>query len=105
MVDDAEPIELNEPEDNPQGDDPVQPPRNIWMRGLWVVVFALLLRVAGVVLCAVAVIQFFWMLIKQEKHSGLVDFGERLAKWAAEVVRFQTAATEDKPFPWDKWPA
>ena len=30
-------------------------------------------------------------------------FFHDLADWLARCARFQTGATEDKPFPWGKW--
>ena len=77
--------------------------RNIWMRGLFMIIFAILFGIAETVLLVIAIIQFFWMLFAKEKHDGLASFGVSLANWAAAVVRFQTGVSEEKPFPWGKW--
>ncbi len=88
--------------------DPVDPtyapPRNIWMRGLFMLIFAALFGLAETVLVVVAVIQFLWMVFAKEKNAGLADFGQSLGHWLAQVAEFQTASTDDKPFPWAKWP-
>ena len=76
---------------------------NIWMRGLFMLIFAALFAVAETVLLVVTVIQFFWMLFAKEKHEGLAGFGVSLSHWISATVRFQTAASEEKPFPWAKW--
>lgn len=85
----------------PHNDD--SPRREVWLRGLWMVVFALLFEVAKTLLLVGAVVQFFWLLFAQEKNRPVADFGEDLADWLARVARFQTGTSEDKPFPFARW--
>ena len=96
------PIELEEPD---RFDDDRSVPEAIWMRGLFMIVFGLLFALAETVLWVVALVQFLWMLFAKEKNELLTEFGVDLGKWLARVAKFQTGATEDKPFPWDKWGA
>lgn len=99
---DVEPRVLHEPEANAaQGGDR----RAIWLRGLWMIVLAVLFGIAETVLAVVAVIQFFWMLLAGEKNRFIADFGKDLSTWLAKVALFQTGASEEKPFPWAKWGA
>ncbi|HHB81513.1 MAG TPA: DUF4389 domain-containing protein [Aliiroseovarius sp.] len=86
--------------DEPDG---AMEPRGVLLRGLWMVVFAILLRFAGLVLGLAALIQFFWMLIGKEKNPNISGFGTEMADWMSRVTRFQTGMSEDKPFPFDKW--
>ena len=79
--------------------------KNIWMRGLFMVIFMILLNVALTVLSVVTIVQFFWLLIKNEKNQGLTDFGKSLGKWFRDIVRFQTVESDVKPFPWAAWPS
>lgn len=79
--------------------------KSVWMRGLFMLIFAFLMNITGTVLAVVALVQFFWLLIKGEKHDGLAAFGRSLGKWFREVVAFQTVNTEEKPFPWAAWPS
>ncbi|MCF6305092.1 MAG: DUF4389 domain-containing protein [Rhodobacteraceae bacterium] len=79
--------------------------KSVWMRGLFMVIFMILLNVAVTVLAVVAIVQFFWLLFKSEKNQGLTDFGKSLSKWFRDVVRFQTVETNTKPFPWAAWPS
>lgn len=77
----------------------------VWMRGLFMLIFMVLLGVANGVLWAVMLIQFVWLLITRAPNAILVRFGRSLSLWAAEVVRFQTCASDGKPFPWQDWPS
>ncbi|MFN3938533.1 MAG: DUF4389 domain-containing protein [Gemmobacter sp.] len=81
------------------------PARSPWQRGLVMVVFAVLFNLAQTVLLVCAVAQFLWLLIDTRRNDRVAEFGEGLGRWLAEVARFQTGATEDRPFPWGRWPA
>ena len=67
--------------------------------------FMLALSVAQTVLNALTIVQFFWMLISWDRSHPLARFGAQLAEWIADVVRFQTGATDERPMPWSDWPA
>lgn len=80
-----------------------RPADSIWMRGLYMLIFALFFGIAETLLAVMAVVQFFWMLFKKEKNTAIADFGQSLGKWMGRVAEFQTGATDSKPFPWGKW--
>ncbi len=77
--------------------------KDIWLRGLWMLVLVILFGIAETVLVAVALIQFFWMLFAKEKNRLLVEFGESLGEWLKKTAEFQSGRSEDKPFPWTSW--
>ena len=85
------------------GHETYRPQKSVWMRGLFMVIFAVLFGLAETVLFVVAVIQFLWMLFAKETNNGLADFGKSLGNWLRQVVEFQTGSTDEKPFPWGKW--
>lgn len=102
MNDDTPPRTLPEPE----GAKAAEPPKpNVWGRGLVMVVFAVLFNLAQTVLLFCAVAQFLWLLIDTKRNERLAEFGEGLGRWLQQVARFQTGATEERPFPWDRWPS
>jgi hypothetical protein len=74
--------------------------RDVWKRGLFMVVFAIAFGIGQMVLNAIAVAQFFWLLAVRERNEYLAHFGTSLSNWFAEVSRFQSCASDDKPFPW-----
>lgn len=74
---------------------------NIWMRLLYMILIAVMINLAQSVLAVVTVIQFVIMLISNKKpNERLADFGTGLGIWIAKAARFQTAASEVKPWPW-----
>lgn len=74
-----------------------------WIRGLWMLVFAFLFEVAKFVLVVCAVVQFGWLLFTREKNPHIAAFGTQLGDWLVKTARFQTAASDQKPFPWAPW--
>ena len=84
---------------------PVVRRKDVWMRGLFMLLFVAGVGAAHVVWNVVALVQFIWLLVTGEPSRQLASFGAGLAIWAADAVRFLTFASEDKPFPWREWPA
>lgn len=77
--------------------------KSIWVRGLWMLILAILFGIAETVLLIAAILQFAWMLFAREKNTLLAEFGVSLGKWLEKTARFQTGASEEKPFPWSEW--
>ena len=79
--------------------------RDVWMRGLFMLVLIIGFAVGQWLLNLLALVQFLWLLIARAPNEFLGRFGNSLAIWLAEVARFLTCATDDKPFPWRSWPS
>ncbi len=79
--------------------------KTTWMRGLHMLVVLLLVKLAGTVQAVVAIIQFFWMLFKVDKNAEITRFGRGLGRWFSQASAFLTGGTEDKPFPYTRWPS
>jgi hypothetical protein len=79
--------------------------RSTWLRGLFMVVFALVWQVAELVLLLVAVIQFGFRLFTGSANAELASFGQDLATYLYQIVLFLTFRSEDKPFPFSSWPS
>jgi hypothetical protein len=103
MAEETPPRTLPEPDAAPKA--PEGPKPNVWGRGLVMVVFAVLFNLAQTVLLFCAVAQFLWLLIDTKPNERLTEFGEGLGRWLEAVARFQTGATDERPFPWDRWPS
>lgn len=93
---DKDPVELEEPER-------FEAPDSVWMRGLFMLVIALMFALAEAVLWVLALVQWLWMIFNGEKNELLVNFGHDLSLWVRDAARFQSGATEEKPFPWKGW--
>ena len=74
------------------------------MRGVLMLVFLVLTTIARYVTIVIALVQFGWMLVTGGPNPWVRDFGASLATWVADATRFLSAASDDKPFPWKKWP-
>lgn len=95
----ADDEDRREPGDWEIEDDPETP----WMRGLYMVVFAILFELGKLLLLAGAVIQFLFLLFAKEKNAPIAAFGKDLSDWFARVAQFQSGTTEEKPFPFARW--
>jgi hypothetical protein len=79
--------------------------RNIWIRGLFMLLMALAFQVSGTVVCFVTVIQFLIMLLNGTPNARLVSFGRSMGRYLRQVIDFLTFAAEEIPFPFNDWPA
>ena len=77
-----------------------------WLRLFFMFVVVLLYSVSRVVVGLVVLLQFFWVLLSAETNKPLEDFGQSLATYTYQIVRYLTFNTEARPFPFDlDWPA
>ena len=79
-------------------------PRPVWKRGLLMLLFVIAFGLAQMLLNALAIVQFVWLLVKREPNQPVAGFGMSLSKWLADVAQFLTCATDERPFPWRPWP-
>lgn len=79
--------------------------RNIWMRGLYMLLMALAFHVCVTVLGVVVLIQFVMTLLADAPNERLISFGRGMGNYLRQIVDFMTFATEDIPFPFGDWPA
>lgn len=74
---------------------------SLWIRLLWMILIGVLMNLAQTLLGVLAVIQLIIMALSKSAPNGeIAAFGKRLGLWLAKAARFQTAATEEKPWPW-----
>ncbi|WP_108816164.1 DUF4389 domain-containing protein [Loktanella sp. Alg231-35] len=74
---------------------------NIWLRLLNMVIIAVLMSMASTLLGLMTVAQFLIMVFnKREPNDQLAEMGTTMGVWMAKAARYQTAASEVKPWPW-----
>jgi hypothetical protein len=73
------------------------------MRGLFMLLFMIGFAVGVWLLNLLAIVQFAWLLIPREPNQFIARFGNSLSIWLAEIGRFLTCVTDDKPSPWQPW--
>ena len=89
------------PDPNPSDPTPSEPEENIWLRLLSMVIIALMLSIAQTILWALALVQFVMMLTRGGRPNvEIAWFGKRLGDWLAKATCYQTAASDEKPWPW-----
>lgn len=76
-----------------------------WLRLFFILIFVGLYFVSRMVLFAVVVVQFFWLLLNGVINEALRALGQSLATYTYQIVRFLTFNTNVRPFPFDTpWP-
>ena len=86
---------IHGPQDEPEEAD------NLVLRLVYMLIIAFMISVAQTVLWALTVIQFLILLInKGAPNEALAEFGTSLGIWIAKAARYQTAASNVKPWPW-----
>ena len=74
---------------------------SMWMRLVSMIIIGLLLSFAQSLFWLIAVIQFIIMVAnKRVPNEQLAEFGNTMGVWMAKAIRYQTAASEVKPWPW-----
>ena len=87
--------------------DPKAAPKyeSIALRVLWMLVFALVWQVAQLLLGALVVVQLIYRLIYGAPNLGQMNLGDSLSQFLAQIGRFGSFHTEQKPWPFADWPA
>ena len=75
-----------------------------WARLIPMIVLIICFGLAEAALYIIALIQFIWSLVNDGPNEQLADFGAALSTWMAQDAKYLSYATEEKPFPWAKWP-
>ena len=78
--------------------------QNTWVRGLYMLLFAFLAGIAGVVLFAVVIFQFIHKLITGKTNDRLLKLGRGLASYVFQIIQFMTFNSEYHPYPLGAWP-
>lgn len=74
------------------------------IRGLYMVLFWIFLRISLLITALIAVIQWAVLWFQEEPIEGLVEFSDSLNLFQQQIIRFLTFKTEDKVFPFADWP-
>jgi hypothetical protein len=90
-------METKAPEGKPTTSD-------VWLRGLFMLLFIIGFMLGQWLLNLIAIVQFIWLLASREPNQFIASIGNSLSTWLADIGRFLTCATEQKPFPWGPWP-
>ena len=74
---------------------------SLFERLVYTILIAFMNSLAQTVLGVMTVVQFVVMLVhNKQPNERLSDFGTDLGIWMAKAARYQTAASNVKPWPW-----
>ncbi len=79
--------------------------RETWIRALYVILFTLIYSVAEIVVVAVVVLQFGFVLIAGDRNQKLLDLGASLSRFIYQILQYATFKSDDRPFPFSDWPS
>ncbi len=75
-----------------------------WLRGLFMLLFAVIFNIVEIMLGAIVVFQFLNVLVTAKPMPRLVAFSESLGRFIYQIVRYLTFDTDDRPYPFADWP-
>lgn len=75
-----------------------------WIRGLYMLLFLLMLGITKFIVGGLVIFQFLSTLFTGSCNERLVEFGQNLAQYTAQIILFVCYGTEEKPYPFNDWP-
>ncbi len=77
--------------------------KEIWTRGLYMLLFLLVHGLVKGIVLFIAVIQFLVTLFRDGPNTQLKAFGQGLSTYLYDTNQFLMYNTEQKPFPFSEW--
>jgi uncharacterized protein DUF4389 len=77
---------------------------DVWIRGLFILVFGVILYFIFTLIWLVVIFQFFMKLITTELNEQLLDFSDALNQYVSQILLYITFKAEERPFPFSPWP-
>jgi len=78
--------------------------RNVWMRVLFMLLYAAVYYVAVIVLSAVIIAQFLFVVVTGRKNGRLLGLGAQLSAFIYQIITYLTYNTDERPYPFRDWP-
>ncbi len=75
-----------------------------WTRLIYLILYAIIFRVASIVLFAITIIQFLKALLTGSPFDRIQSFGGALAEYNKQLVAYLSYQSDEKPFPVGPWP-
>ena len=78
--------------------------KDTWLRFIYLVVFGIAFYLSIGLTFAASIFQLLAKLFSGSSFEGLAEFGDNLGSYQAQVTRYLTFASDDKPFPFAPFP-
>jgi uncharacterized protein YhhL (DUF1145 family) len=77
---------------------------NVWMRGFFIFLYAMIVYVAIFLTFFVVMFQFGSLLFTGKLNERLLPFSQSLSILIHQIFNFLTFNSDEKPFPLGNWP-
>ncbi|MFT5781361.1 MAG: hypothetical protein ACI9EB_000725 [Pseudomonas sp.] len=77
---------------------------SILLRVVWMLLLAFAWQLAEILLAGVVLLQLGYRLFYGAPSASLLAFGDSLSQYLAQIARFGTFNTDEKPWPFADWP-
>lgn len=77
---------------------------SLGLRVIWMLVFIFVWQLAELLLGAVVLVQLGYRLFYGAPSASLLSFGDSLCQYLAQIGRFGTFNSDEKPWPFADWP-
>lgn len=78
--------------------------QSTWVRGLYMLLFAIFYSVGEFVLFAVVIVQFFLKLFTGQTNPRLSKLGQSLATYIYQIIQYLTFNSDYQSYPFGAWP-
>ena len=78
--------------------------RKTWLRGLYMLLFAIFYTVAEIVITAIVIFQFLLALFTGKTNERLLKLGQSLSTYVYQILQFLTFNNDYHPYPFGAWP-
>ncbi|BBP75465.1 DUF4389 domain-containing protein [Pseudomonas gingeri NCPPB 3146 = LMG 5327] len=77
---------------------------SIVLRVVWMLLFLLVWQVTQFILGALVLVQLIYRLVYGAPSGNLMNFGDSLSQYLAQIGRFGSFHSDQKPWPFADWP-
>jgi hypothetical protein len=78
--------------------------KSTWIRGLYMILFAMFYSIAEIVLFVSVIVQFCFKLFTGETNPQLLKLGQSIATYIYQIIQFLTFKSEYHVYPLGAWP-
>jgi hypothetical protein len=78
--------------------------KSTWMRGLYMLLFAIFYSVAELVLFATVIFQFLLKLFTTETNPRLQKLGQSIGTYIYQIIQYLTFNSDYEVYPFGAWP-
>ena len=78
--------------------------RDVWLRGLFILIFGVILYFAFILVWLLVVFQFVSKVVTGNLNRQLADFSSGLLRYISQILGYITFQSDERPFPFSPWP-